>query len=235
MWELYPNVGGFTFTLQNPVRFIDPTGMVVEDTDGNWVGSPFRTLEFRPGLDNSRVVRIGDLPRNSRIETLPGIIRPGEFRFEDYVRRLSSGVNAEESTGTDRVGDLETIERLNKLAKKINSLVLPMRDLILHNYNLKNVGLKRIVRIPGFVKWTSIGVDGGLTINAMATGLPWAGHAYNTLIGAVGAAGLPGMVAATAIDSYVSAGSFFIQMVNWINTTGERLMLNSVIDWNRGF
>ncbi len=36
MAEKYPSFSGYSYTLQNPVRFIDPTGMVVETPDNDY-------------------------------------------------------------------------------------------------------------------------------------------------------------------------------------------------------
>jgi len=55
MWELYPNVGGFAFTLQNPVRFVDPTGMFVETA---WDILSF-TLGANSFVDNVRQGNVG--------------------------------------------------------------------------------------------------------------------------------------------------------------------------------
>ena len=32
MYELYPSIGPYAYTLQNPVRYVDPTGMIVESS-----------------------------------------------------------------------------------------------------------------------------------------------------------------------------------------------------------
>jgi len=88
MWELYPNVSGFAFVLQNPIRFIDPTGMVTEDTDGNIITNPIRTADFQPWRDGI-----------SRMETL--LYRhSGERRpWNELITTASSEGNAGESTG----------------------------------------------------------------------------------------------------------------------------------------
>ncbi len=33
MWEIYPGISPYAYTLQNPLRYVDPTGMMVEEAD----------------------------------------------------------------------------------------------------------------------------------------------------------------------------------------------------------
>jgi hypothetical protein len=76
---------------------------------------------------------------------------------------------------------------------------------------------------------STIGGDVYLSIDAYNNGLPWGWHAYDATIGAVSMMGMPGTVTANTVDSYVGAAKYLNSFVNWINTTGQQMMINKII------
>ena len=131
---------------------------------------------------------------------------------------------------------LSALERYNSLVKNINSLVTPAVDLARHFTRQEIAWLRQAGRITNVTNWATVSADAVLTFGAIRNNQPWGWHAYNTGIGALSLIKHPvGLAAATAIDSYVGAGKYFIRKVNWINTTGQQKLKNHIMRVNRGF
>ena len=62
----------------------------------------------------------------------------------------------------------------------------------------------------------------------LETNKPVGEHAYNLAIGVIGEMGWQGKLAVTTINFYVDAFKHFNNMVNWINTAGERMFMNDI-------
>ena len=84
--------------------------------------------------------------------------------------------------------------------------------------------------IPGIFGGVTVFADGVLLVDAINNNQPWGKHAYNVGLGAVGMFGVHGAAAVLFIGSYVSAGIYLNNMVNWINTTGERMVFNQMFN-----
>jgi len=78
MYDLYPSFSPYAYTLQNPVRYVDPTGMFVEDNDdiiirgknGNEITIPtadddHRYIDIPFDIQESRTLDLGNINTNN--------------------------------------------------------------------------------------------------------------------------------------------------------------------------
>lgn len=125
----------------------------------------------------------------------------------------------------------KTLEKYNEIVKNSNGFVSSAIDIAKQFTPEELTWLRRTGRIAKGIGWVTMGADGYLLYDAATNSQPWGTHAYHMLLGGIGQAGLPGMLTATGIDSYVGAGKFFIKMVNTINTQGPQWMMNKIKMW----
>jgi len=145
-------------------------------------------------------------------------------KFSNSIDGLGSNIR--------RIGS--SLERYNEIVKTTNSLFSPVVDIL--NLYSKHPWAKQTARFTRRVGLVNISVDVYLAVDAFMNRqwLEGIGHTYNTGIGVVGQLGPIGSAAATSVNSYVEAGNYIIRLVGWINTTGERLMLNRIIRGHGG-
>jgi len=122
---------------------------------------------------------------------------------------------------------LQTIGKYNDYVKMINDGVSVLADVTKYFSSQELAWLKATGRLTRITGGVTVGIDAYLTYNAYNNGQQWGWHAYDTGVGIVGQMGIPGAVTATSIDTYVSAGRRFYQMVNWFNAHGFEWMINS--------
>ena len=125
----------------------------------------------------------------------------------------------------------ETIGRYNNIVKNVNSLLSPTVNLLNILTNEEVRWIRRTGKITWGIEGATVLADGYLMVDAFRNGEWWigAGHAFDMTSGAIGLAGPAGSFVATSANSYVGAAKYFQNMVHWINTTGERLMLSRII------
>src|SRR5690554_136744 len=59
-WEMYPGISPYAYTLQNPVKYVDPTGMFVEDYDDDYFNKQGEYL----GSDNAQTDNVRIIEQN---------------------------------------------------------------------------------------------------------------------------------------------------------------------------
>jgi hypothetical protein len=124
----------------------------------------------------------------------------------------------------------KTLAKFNALVKDVNSFSIAI-DLAKHFTKQEIAWLKNAGVLTKVVGWSNVAVDGYLMIDAMWNGKPYEKYTYDTAIGIVSMLGVPGAVIATTVDSYVRGANFFLDLIDWVNTSLPKMIKYDIFRW----